>query len=73
MKLKDEKYKRKCRSCKYFVEYANTIYAGECHRNAPIAVWPRERLNDIDDGGMPFKFPEVLSCDWCGQYEKFKT
>jgi len=70
MKIKDTHYIRKCRSCRYFVEYANDKYVGWCHRNAPLPTFrgikPKNEYERISEP------PTVIACGWCGQYEPFR-
>lgn len=42
-----------CKNCRYF-KHKNPEECGWCRRNAPIGS---------------FRWPEVNSDDWCGQYE----
>lgn len=67
MKIEETTHLRKCRSCRYFVEFANDKYAGWCHKNAPL---PLQRGTELkDEFRQIFDSPKVLSCFWCGQYE----
>jgi len=73
MKVKDERHLRKCRSCRFFVQFANDEYVGRCHRNSPLPT-VRGQIGGRESNVEPdiYVAPIVLACFWCGQYEEFK-
>jgi len=72
MKIKDTNHLRKCRSCQYFVECANDIYIGWCHRNAPQPT-SRSNMKELDYRDRIHDAPIVSACFWCGEYKKNKS
>jgi hypothetical protein len=72
MKIKEQKNIKKCKSCRFFVEFANSDKGGWCHRNAPA---PHARFTETCGQTEFEKYyyaPKVIAHFWCGQHEPIK-
>ena len=67
MDIKQANRQRKCKSCCFFVEFANNFRFGWCHRNAPNPIQRRKENEDLYV--QLYEPPKVRYQNWCGEHK----
>jgi hypothetical protein len=68
MNIKQSWAKPKCKSCRFFVEFANNSHFGWCHRNAPNPIQRKQESDDIYF--ELWEPPKVRYQNWCAEHKK---